>query len=82
MKRLLIVTGLVLALATSTGVALADPGAPGTTFPEQPGANPQRACTAVTTNPGTGTGGQASQRGSPTAQAITSGLLTDACFGG
>lgn len=82
MKRLLLITGLVLALATSTGVALADRGAPGTTFPEQPGGHPERACTAVTTNPGTGTGGQASQHGAPTAQAITAGLLTDACLGG
>jgi hypothetical protein len=60
--------------------ALADAGAPGTTFPEQPGTHGQTACTAVTTNPGTGVGGAAMP--SPTAAAIVTGLLQDACFGG
>jgi len=54
---------------------LADPGAPGTTFPEQPGGNVETACQAVLSNPGEGPG-------SPVAQAITGGLVEDACFGG
>jgi len=62
--------------------ALADAGAPGTTFPEQPGTNPQTACVAVTTNPGSGGTGQAGQVISPTAGAITAGVIQDACVGG
>src|SRR5215216_2809734 len=68
------------ALALGAGPALADAGAPGTTFPEQPPAVP--GCEPVTTNPGTGPGGQAVLNFSDTAAGITGGLLTDACFGG
>ena len=65
-------------MLAAPGAALADPGAPGTTFPEQPGAPP--GCDAVLTNPGTSPGGNA--MGSPTAVAILNGLVADACLGG
>ena len=56
MKRwlLTILAGGIL-LVAAAGPALADAGTPGTTFPEQPGANVQTACSAVATNPGTET---------------------------
>jgi hypothetical protein len=65
-------------MLAAPGAALADPGAPGTTFPEQPGAPP--GCDPVLTNPGTGTDGHA--MASATALAIVNGLVTDACLGG
>ena len=83
MKRRILpalLAGVLMTVGAST--ALADAGAPGTTFPEQPGTAGQTACTAVTTNPGTGAGGQAGAVLSPTAGAIVSGLIQDACFGG
>ena len=67
----------VAALAVAAAPATADPGAPGTTFPEQPGAHPSAACSAVLSNPGT-----MSAPLSATAAAITEGLIADACFGG
>ncbi len=75
---------LVLAVAALVGAApaVADPGAPGSTYPEQPGTHNQAGCAAVTSNPGTGVGGQAGQSMSPRAGSITSGLLADACVGG
>jgi hypothetical protein len=76
----ILVVGACMTFGAST--ALADPGAPGTTFPEQPGTHGQTACAAVTTNPGSGAGGQAGQVISPTAGAILTGLVQDACFGG
>jgi hypothetical protein len=79
-KRYLL--ALTVAVLAGAGPALADAGAPGSTFPEQPGTNAQTACTAVTSNPGTGFGGQAGQNASPTALVIVNGLLVDACFGG
>ena len=66
-------------LALGAGPALADAGAPGTTFPEQPGTPP--GCEAVTTNPGTGPGGQGVVHFSDTAGGILGPLITDACFG-
>jgi hypothetical protein len=66
-------------MAVSATPALADRGSPGSTFPEQPGDNGATACAAVLTNPGTGTGGAAGQNISPTAGAITTALITDAC---
>lgn len=75
-----VATGALLAATAIT--AFADAGAPGSTFPEQPGSHPQTACGAVTSNPGTGAGGSAGAHASPTAGAITMGLLVDACFGG
>jgi hypothetical protein len=67
------------ALAVGAGPALADAGAPGTTFPEQP---PPAGCEAVTTNPGTGTGGTSSLHVADIAANIQAGLIVDACFGG
>ena len=78
MKRITIAAGLSIAvLAVTAAPALADPGAPGTTFPEQPGSNAQAGCAALVSNPGA-----LSAARSPTAFAITSGLFGDACFGG
>lgn len=79
MKRLImaVLTAAILGL-TLPAAALADAGAPGSTFPEQPGAPP--ACGVVTTNPGTGLGGHAGP--SQTAMQILNGLVADACFGG
>jgi hypothetical protein len=73
---------LVAAAFTAAGAtpALADAGAPGATFPEQPGT--PSGCAAVTTNPGTGPGGEAVVNFSDTADGILGGLLVDACFGG
>jgi len=68
-------------MMATAAVASADPGAPGSTFPEQPGTNPATACGTVVSNPGTGVGGAAAHFSS-TAQAITGGLFVDACFGG
>jgi len=79
MKRLVmaVLTAALLGL-TLPAAALADAGAPGSTFPEQPGAPP--ACDVVVANPGIGLGGHA--RPSQTAIQILNGLLGDACFGG
>ena len=83
MRRLTVSVFATAALMVATsGIALADRGAPGATFPEQPGARPATACANVTTNPGTGVGGASGAHISPTAGAITTGLLTDGCFGG
>jgi hypothetical protein len=67
----------VAALAVAAGPAAADPGAPGTTFPEQPGSHTSAACSAVLSNPGATTAPR-----SATGDAITTGLFSDACFGG
>jgi TRAP-type C4-dicarboxylate transport system permease large subunit len=81
-RRILTIVVSASLMAGMAGSALADAGPPGTTFPEQPGSHAQAGCAAVTTNPGTGFGGQSGQNASPTALAITNGLLVDACFGG
>jgi hypothetical protein len=65
-------------MAVSASPALADPGSPGSTFPEQPGAHTQTACIAVATNPGTG-GDRLVDIIPPHANAILSGLFADAC---
>ena len=81
MKRRILPILLAAAfMAVGVSPAFADAGDPGTTFPEQPSDHGQ--CTVLTTNPGTGAGGAAGEVVSPTAGAIVSGLLTDACFGG
>lgn len=72
----------IAALLILAPAAFADAGSPGGTFPEQPGDNGQTACASVTTNPGSGTGGATTGNISPIAGAITTGLITDACFGG
>jgi hypothetical protein len=77
MKRL----STALAVAALAAAAAPAGAAPGASFPEQPGTHPQTACVAVTTNPGTGASGRAGQVISPTAGAITTGLIEDACFG-
>jgi hypothetical protein len=83
MQRRIVPVFVVGACMTfGAGSALADTGAPGATFPEQPGTHPQTACVAVTTNPGSGATGQAGQVISPTAGAIVAGLVQDACFPG
>jgi hypothetical protein len=69
-------------MAVAASPAWADAGSPGSTFPEQPGDNGQTACATVTTNPGSGAGGAAGDVISPVAGAITTGVITDACFGG
>jgi hypothetical protein len=77
MKR---ITTLVVSLGMAglaAGPALADPGAPGTTFPEQPGSNVQTACAALES-----TSNALSAPRSQTAFAITNAVLVDACFGG
>ena len=53
--------------------ALADPGTPGQTFPEQPGTHVQPGCAAVMTS------GAVDAPMSSRALAITSGLFADAC---
>lgn len=64
----------VAALAVAAAPAGADPGAPGTTFPEQPGAHPSAACSAVLSISGATTAPR-----STTAAAITESLIADAC---
>jgi hypothetical protein len=65
----------VAALAVAAAPAAADRGAPGATFPEQPGAHLSAGCSAVLSNPGATTAPL-----SATAEAITTGLISDACF--
>lgn len=81
-RRILTIFASAALIAATAGSALADAGPPGTTFPEQPGSHPATACAAVSTNPGTGFGGQFGQNASPTAVAIAAGLFADACTGG
>lgn len=66
----------VAALTFAAAPATADPGPPGTTFPEQPGANVQNACAAILASPAQGLANRA-----PIANTITLGLFNDACFG-
>jgi hypothetical protein len=80
MKRLALALAAAVTIALAgSGAALADQGAPGSTYPEQPGSNVQNGCQAVSTNPGTSTGGPAQTNQSDTAAGITGGLFTDAC---
>jgi hypothetical protein len=75
LTKISIATGALSAmLVLSAGPALADAGAPGTTFPEQPGTNVATACAAVGAHTGTGV---ASMSG--TATGITGGVFSDAC---
>ncbi len=69
-----IVTAALFA-AAPVGSALADAGAPGSTFPEQPGTNPSTGCVRVGANSGTGVTNE-----SPTARTITSAIYSDACL--
>jgi hypothetical protein len=74
--RVIGILAVAVVFAAVPSAAWADAGSPGTTFPEQPGSNVQTACTAVTTGP------SMAENQSPTASAITAGLVEDACFGG
>jgi hypothetical protein len=74
MKRLMMTVASAAVMGIAAAPALADRGVPGTTFPEQPGANVQRGCAAVLSNPGATTA-----PASPTATAIVTGLIQDAC---
>jgi hypothetical protein len=65
------------ALALGAGPALADAGAPGTTFPEQPNGVVETGCTTLVSNPM-----QGGVHDSATATGVKVGLITDACFGG
>jgi hypothetical protein len=80
MKRRLIaaVAAAGLFAAVAAPAASADRGAPGGTFPEQPGAHLQTACGAIATNPGTG-GDRLVDIIPPHTNAILSGLFADAC---
>jgi hypothetical protein len=78
MKRRLIVGAAALTLfAAAAGPASADRGSPGSTLPEQPGTNLTNGCDSVLGNVGNGVANM-----SGTANAIATGLITDACFGG
>jgi hypothetical protein len=72
MKR--IATALAIAaLAVTAAPASADRGAPGTTFPEQPGTNNAQGCAAVATS------GAVDAPRSTRAGTIVTGLFLDAC---
>jgi hypothetical protein len=75
-RNLLAVFAGALIMAAAAGPALGDAGAPGTTFPEQPGAHMNTGCAAIVSNPGL----DAKQAQSPTAAGITLSLYIDACF--
>jgi len=76
MRRSVVILAAVSVFAgLPAASAGADPGPPGTTFPEQPGGSVATGCEAVISNPGQGPG-------SAVGQAITAGLIEDACFGG
>jgi hypothetical protein len=76
MKRRLIAGAAALALfAAAAAPASADRGSPGSTFPEQPGANVAAGCAAILGGPGQGPINNAD-----IAFAIQSGLIADACL--
>lgn len=79
MRRLIAIVASALLLAAAAGPALADAGAPGSTYPEQPGGHVENAC-AVLTSPTSPS--QAAWHRSLVADTIVYGLLGDACFGG
>ena len=76
MRRRLVAAAAALGLfaAVAAAPASADPGPPGSTFPEQPGGHVTTACIAVTDHAGTGILNMSDQ-----AFGITSGLFGDAC---
>jgi hypothetical protein len=77
MKRSIAICATVAVAAVAAGPAQADPGSPGTTFPEQPGTNNQQSCAAILSNPGATTAPRSLQ-----ASKITTNLFVDACLGG
>jgi hypothetical protein len=79
-RRILVFLCAAVFMSVGASPAWGDRGTgPGTTFPEQPAGHVANACAAVNSNPGTGVGGVVEQNISPTAGAIVSGLLGDAC---
>ena len=64
-------------MAVGAAPALGDAGPPGSTFPEEPGANVGTGCGAVLANTGTGEANMSAE-----ANAITTSIIGDACFGG
>jgi hypothetical protein len=83
MKRRILAFAVTAAALTATaGVASADRGAPGTTFPDQPGEHTATACAMVGSNPGTGVGGAFEQHASLKAASIVSALYADVCLSG
>ena len=79
MKKRLMAVISALALIALPSTALADPGAPGSTFPEAPGANLGNACLAVTAAPAVGGGTSNSE---VAFAIVVAGLLPDACGSG
>ena len=77
MRRITALAASLAIAALAAGPALADAGAPGTTFPEQPGSHTQNGCGALLSS-----SRALSTPRSETAYAITNGLFGDACFGG
>lgn len=63
--------------AAMASPASADRGAPGSTFPEQPGTHNAQGCASILANVGTAVSHESDRAG-----AILSGLIVDACFGG
>jgi hypothetical protein len=74
MRRLLALAIVSAGLLASAPSALADAGAPGTTFPEQPGNHTATSCVTLVTNPMQGI-----THASGTAVAITVPLYLDDC---
>jgi hypothetical protein len=80
MKRVLLASlGSAVFAVVTAAPALADAGAPGSTFPEQPGTHVAQACATAPTSPGAT---QFFANGSATAQTIVLGIIADACLGG
>jgi hypothetical protein len=77
MRQLIAIVASALLLAAAAGPVSADSGAPGSTYPEQPGNNVQNACATILSSPS-----QAGSNQSSVAGTILNGLLVDACFGG
>ena len=77
MKHVVSAALAVAAFAVTAAPAGADRGAPGTTFPEQPGTHPSTACAAILSNSGATTAPRSAR-----ADAITTANFFDACFPG
>jgi hypothetical protein len=74
-SKIAVASGLfATAMMLGVGVASADAGAPGATYPEQPGTNNATGCANVGAHIGT-----ASANESGVAAAIGAGLFSDAC---
>jgi hypothetical protein len=80
-RRMVAVVCAAAFMAVPAIPAWGDAGAPGTTFPEQPGTHTLPACLAVTSNPGTSYGGVFDQHVPTFVNDQTTALLVDACGG-